>query len=357
VNEIERHTLAALGRALGFDPDTTIAHFTSGGAEANMTGVLVSIAHVFPESAEEGVAAIEGRPTFYVSREAHHSFAKVGRMSGLGSGSVREVAVRRDFTLDPKALDRTMAEDAGAGRRPFLVVATAGTTSTGAIDPLDELADVAARHGAWLHVDAAWGGAAVLSPRLRPALAGIERADSLTWDAHKWLSVPMGAGMFFCRHPEAVDRAFGISTGYMPAGSKGARDPYASTVQWSRRAIGLKVFASLAELGLDGYRELIERQTAMGDRLRELLAGAGWTVLNQTPLPLVCFTHPSLETGRKSKAGRLVHEVVERRRVWISKVVLPGGRPAARACVTSFRTGEDDLGVLMEELETVRRAI
>jgi glutamate/tyrosine decarboxylase-like PLP-dependent enzyme len=265
--------------------------------------------------------------------------------------------VRRDFTLDPKALDRTMAEDAGAGRRPFLVVATAGTTSTGAIDPLDELADVAARHAAWLHVDAAWGGAAVLSPRLRPALAGIERADSLTWDAHKWLSVPMGAGMFFCRHPEAVDRAFGISTGYMPAGSRGARDPYASTVQWSRRAIGLKVFASLAELGLDGYRELIERQAAMGDRLRELLAGAGWTVLNQTPLPLVCFTHPSLETGRKSQAGQLVHEVVERRRVWISKVVLPGGRPAARACVTSFRTGEDDLGVLMEELETVRRAI
>lgn len=359
VNEIERHTLSAFARALGFDPDPerTAAHFTSGGAEANLTAVLVALAHHFPEAAEDGLAAVDGRPSFYVSREAHHSFAKVARMAGLGTGAAREVGLRPDRTLDPKALDRRMAEDAAEGRRPFLVVATAGTTSAGAIDPLAELADVAARHGAWLHVDAAWGGAAVLSPRLRAALAGIERADSVTWDAHKWLSVPMGAGMYFCRHAEAAYGAFDISTGYMPAGSKGAHDPYATTVQWSRRAIGLKVFASLAELGLDGYRELIERQAAMGDRLRELLAGAGWTIVNDTPLPLVCFTHPSLETGKRSQIGRLVHEVVKRRKVWISKVALSDGTVAARACITSFRTNEEDLQVLLGELEAVRRHI
>lgn len=357
VNEIERHTLGALAGALGFDPATTAAHFTSGGAEANLTAVLVAIAHHFPETAEHGLAALDARPVFYVSREAHHSFAKVARMAGLGSGAVREVGLLGNLALDPQALDRQMRADAGRGFRAFLVVGTAGTTSSGVLDPLGELADVAERHGAWLHVDAAWGGAAVLSPRLRPVLAGIERADSVTWDAHKWLSVPMGAGMFFCRHQEAAERAFAIATGYMPAGSRGATDPYATTVQWSRRAIGLKVFASLAELGLDGYRELIEHQAAMGDRLRELLTGAGWTVVNDTPLPLVCFTHPGLETGRKSQVGALVDRVVRRRKVWISKVVLTGGKPAARACITSYRTNEDDLAVLMAELETARQEI
>jgi glutamate/tyrosine decarboxylase-like PLP-dependent enzyme len=258
--------------------------------------------------------------------------------------------------MDPRALDRAMAADAAAGRRPFLVVATAGTTSAGVIDPLDEIERVARGHGAWCHVDAAWGGAAALSPRLSPALAGLERADSVTWDAHKWLSVPMGAGMFFCRHAGAPARAFGTATSYMPSGSRGADDPYSTTVQWSRRATGLKVFANLAELGLDGYRRLIEHQAEMGDRLRELLAGAGWVVVNDTPLPLVCFTHPELETGRRSHIGAVVAAVVRRGRAWLSKVVLTGGRPVARACITSYRTEEEDLRVLLDELETARRS-
>jgi glutamate/tyrosine decarboxylase-like PLP-dependent enzyme len=356
-NELERHTLAALAAVLGFDPGTTAAHFTSGGAEANLTAVLVALADRFPEAAEDGLAAIDGRPTFYVSREAHHSFAKVARMAGLGSGGLREVAVTSGLALDPLALDRAMAADAAAGRRPFLVVATAGTTSAGVIDPLDEIERVARRHGAWCHVDAAWGGAAALSPRLSPALAGLERADSVTWDAHKWLSVPMGAGMFLCRHAGAPARAFDVATSYMPSGSQGAEDPYATTVQWSRRATGLKVFASLAELGLDGYRRLIEHQADMGDRLREFLAEAGWVVVNDTPLPLVCFTHPELEAGRRSRVGAVVAAVVRRGRAWISKVVLTGGRPVARACITSYRTEEDDLRVLLDELERARRSV
>ena len=362
-NEIERRTLATLAGVLGFDPEATAAHFTSGGAEANLTAVLVALAERFPETAEGGVAAVDGRPVLYLSREAHHSFAKIARMSGLGTASLREVPVDRRLALDPRALDREMTADDREGRRPFFVVATAGTTSAGVVDPIGEIAEVASRHGAWLHVDAAWGGAAALSPRLAPALAGIERADSVTWDAHKWLSVPMGAGMFFCRHAGAPERAFSAATTYMPAGSRGARDPYATTVQWSRRAIGLKVFASLAELGLDGYRELVEHQAAMGDRLRELLAEAGWEVVNDTPLPLVCFTHPEIDPPRpggrrrKSRIGAVVDEVVDRGRAWISKVVLTGGRPVARACITSFRTEEEDLVVLLDELEAARSRV
>ena len=121
-------------------------------------------------------------------------------------------------------------------------------------------------------MDAAWGGAAVLSPLLRPHLAGIERADSITCDAHKWFSVSMGAGMFFCRHREAVREAFRAETSYMPGKTSDVLDPFTSTVQWSRRFIGLKLFLALAERGEAGYVEIIERQARLGDLLRDCLA-------------------------------------------------------------------------------------
>ena len=127
-----------------------------------------------------------------------------------------------------------------------MAVGTAGTTGAGLIDPLLQMAEISRRFGLWFHVDAAWGGSAVLSSRLRPALRGIELADSVTWDAHKWLSVPMGAGMFFCCHPDAVKQAFAISTSYMPKKTDDDTvDPFAASAQWSRRLIGLKVFMAL----------------------------------------------------------------------------------------------------------------
>ena len=354
-NELERLTLARLGRLLGLDPAATWANFTAGGAEANLSAVLVALAHRFPDACEEGLRSLPAAPTLYVSPEGHHSLTKIARMSGLGTAALRQVRVTARLTLDPTALDERIAADARAGFAPLAVVATAGTTSAGVVDPLAEIADVAARHGVWLHVDAAWGGAAAFSPKLAPALAGIERADSITWDAHKWLSVPMGAGMFFCRHPDSVRRAFTAATSYMPA-NVGAPDPYDTTVQWSRRATGLKVFLSLAELGLAGYRDLIERQAAMGDRLRELLGAAGWRIVNDTPLPLVCFTHPDLDAGRPTVPA-LAAEIQHRGRVWISEVALTGKGRALRACITSYRTEEADLEVLVEEVETVRKTL
>jgi len=354
-NELERLTLARLGRLLGFDPAATWANFTSGGAEANLSAVLAALARRFPDAGEEGLRSLAATPTLYVSPEGHHSLTKIARMSGLGTNALREVPVTGRLTLDPAALDDRLAADARAGFAPLAVVATAGTTSAGVVDPLAEIADVAERHGVWLHVDAAWGGAAAFSPRLAPALAGIERADSVTWDAHKWLSVPMGAGMFFCRHPDAVRRAFTAAPTYMPA-NVGAPDPYDTTVQWSRRATGLKVFLALAELGVAGYRDLVEHQAEMGDRLRELFAGAGWRIVNDTPLPLVCFTHPALDAGRPTVSA-VAAEVQRRGRVWISEVALTGRGRALRACITSYRSNESDLEVLVEEVETVRERL
>lgn len=186
--------------------------------------------------------------------EMHHSFVKVARMTGLGTDTLREISTDARFVMDIDALQSRLHTDLQEGWHSLMIVGTAGTTSTGIVDPLNQRAEVATEQGAWFHVDAAWGGSAVLSPRLKAVVAGIERADSITWDAHKWLSVSMGAGMFFCRHPEAIKRAFAITTSYMPnATAGGTVDPYTTTAQWSRRAIGLKVFMALAELGVNGY--------------------------------------------------------------------------------------------------------
>lgn len=351
--EMERAVLDRLRDALGLPAQDSQANFTTGGNEANLSGVLAALAHRFPGWRVRGIRALPARPALYLSGEAHHSMAKVVRMTGLGTESLRPVPVGQDFAMDVESLHRMIREDLRDGWSPFMVVATAGTTGTGAVDPLREVADVASSHGLWLHVDAAWGGAAVLSPTLKPLLAGIEKADSVTWDAHKWLAVPMGAGMFFCRHRDAVVRAFSVSTGYMPPdATDGIPDAYVSTPQWSRRAIGLKLFMAMAHLGEVGYARLIEAQAAMGERLRELLLREGWLVLNDTRLPVVCFTHERIRQ-KGTDPDRVLEALYRRGKVWISAVTLPTGERALRACVTSYLTDEKDLRVLLDELDEV----
>jgi len=227
-----------------------------------------------------------------------------------------------------------------------MISATAGTTAAGVIDPLPELARYSKSENLWFHVDAAWGGAAILSPRLRDFLAGIEAADSITCDAHKWFSVPMGAGMFFCRHPDAVRQAFRADSYFMPAKTDGAvDDPYTTSIQWSRRFIGLKLFLALAEMGEAGYAEMIEHQARLGDLLRELLRRSGWNIVNTTPLPLICFTRPGLDTTRFLAA---LHE---RQIAWMSEVRISGSAPVLRACITSFRATEADLQWVVREMD------
>jgi glutamate/tyrosine decarboxylase-like PLP-dependent enzyme len=245
-------------------------------------------------------------------------------------------------------LARLVAEDRQNGCKPFMVVGTAGTTGAGAIDPLPELAQFCRREDLWFHVDAAWGGAAVISPRLRGHLTGIGEADSVTCDAHKWFSVPMGAGMFFCRDQEAVRAAFHAETSYMPGRTGGGvPDPYTTTVQWSRRFIGLKLFVALAELGEAGYAGMIEHQAEMGDVLREQLRRTGWQVVNSTPLPLVCFTREGLVPST------FLAELYQRQIAWMSEVRL-GGSPVLRACITSFRTTEADIDRVVKEMATLK---
>jgi glutamate/tyrosine decarboxylase-like PLP-dependent enzyme len=349
-NEIEEHVLRQFSALLGF-PATTAANFTTGGAEANLSAVVVALGHQFPVWSNEGLAALKTKPRIYLSADAHDSLVKAVRVCGLGDSAIRRVPTTPpSFALDSTQLEKLIEDDRRNGWCPFMIVGTAGTTSTGAIDSLELLASIAQKYGAWFHVDAAWGGTAVLSPNLRQEVSGIELADSITWDAHKWLSVPFSAGMFFCRHAASVRSAFSVNASYMPAHSAGTTDPYATTIQWTRRAIGLKVFMCLAELGLDGYRRVIEHQAAMGALLRQRLEEEGFQVVNQTALPLICFTHPAIRENKRNTRD-LLEGLYSRGQVWISDV-LPSGHTERflRACITHYETNEGDIDCLLREL-------
>lgn len=348
--EVERHVIRAFGARFGWDEESTDGAFTSGGAEANHTAVIVALAAAFPQFADDGVRAIQAQPLIYASRECHHSLPKAARLCGLGTNAVRLIETDEKLRVKPAALEEAIVRDRAAGHAPFLLVATAGTTNAGAIDPLEECAAIAARHRLWYHVDAAWGGAAALVPELRPLLDGIERADSITFDAHKWLSVPMAAGIFLTRRMDAMERAFAIQTSYMPREALGLDvvDPHLHTMQWSRRFIGLKVFLSLLVAGWEGYERAICHQTAMGELLRCDLIEAGWAIENDTPLPVICFS----DRGG-GDAQVIAMEVVGSGEAWVSTTLI-GGRTVLRACITNYRTMAEDVEALIGALGRAR---
>jgi glutamate/tyrosine decarboxylase-like PLP-dependent enzyme len=351
-NEIERHTLGWLTGKFGL-PRDSIATFTSGGMEANQSAVVVALTHAFPAYGEHGLRSLKGEPAVYLTDEAHHGYNKIAHVTGLGRGNLRIIGTDSGLKMKVEELKQRIAEDRGNGLLPFMVIATAGTTAAGVIDPLPEVARVCKDEGLWLHVDAAWGGAAAVSPKLRHYLDGIQEADSITCDAHKWLSVPMGAGMFFCRHRETVAQAFRSDVTYMPAktatyGADAATtfDPLTSSMQWSRRFIGLKLFMALAEQGEEGYAAKIEHQTSMGEFLRQSLLANGWRIMNSTPLPVVLFTRDDI-TPSELLAG-----MRERQIAWMSEASV-GGVPVVRACVTSFKTTEKDIEWVVGEMNTL----
>ena len=342
-NEIERHTLNWLAAKFGLPADST-ATFTSGGTEANLTSVIVALTRAFPDYGEHGLRHLTAEPALYLTEETHHSFSKIAHMTGLGRRALRMIKTDHQFKMNLEDLERRVTEDRKNGFAPFMVIGTGGTTAAGVIDPLLEIAHFCRDQGLWFHADAAYGGSAVVSPSLKPYLSGIEAADSITCDAHKWLSVPMGCGMFFCRHPETVAQAFRADVSYMPGKKVGpVSDPFTTTTQWSRRLIGLKLFLALAERGESGYAEMIDRQTRMGHVLRASLKASGWRIVNSTPFPVVCFTREGLVPSR------FLADLHQRQIAWMSEARL-GDTPVVRACVTSFRTTEAHIDWVVDQM-------
>ncbi len=351
--EVEMHLVRSFASRFGYDPAACDGTFCSGGAEANHTALLAALTARNPDFGEHGTGSFLAPPTVYVSSEAHHSILKAARVSGIGTRAVRVVPVDDRLRMDTAALADAIEKDRRGGYLPVMLVGTAGTTSAGVIDPLPEMASIAQARSLWFHVDAAWGGAAALVPELRPLLDGCEQADSITFDAHKWLSVPMGAGIFLTRHQDVLLQAFRVGNTYMPKDARGLPviDPYSHSLQWSRRFIGLKVFLSLAVAGWAGYEEAIRHQTTMGELLRSALRNGGWQIMNDTPLPVVCFTDPGCEDA--AHLERIVGEVLRSGEAWISTATI-GGKPVIRACITNYATGKREVQALVASLEKAR---
>ena len=344
--EIERHLLNTIGKFI-WAKEATAGSFTSGGSEANHTALLCALARRYPEWHRTGLKPLAASPAIFVSAESHLAWVKIARAAGLGSDAVQLVTTRDGLSLDGETLRAAMRERPDLD--PVLIVGTAGTTAHGAIDDLAGLAAVARDNDAHFHVDAAWAGGALLSARHRHVLAGIELADSVTIDPHKWLAVPMGSGMYLARDWSALETAFGVQTGYMPSRSHEDRDPYIHSLQWSRRFNGAKLFMALATLGIDGYGAMIDRQFELGDHLRVGLRRAGFQIVNDTALPLVCF-----EPSDPADVQPIVQAVTDSGAAWIASVALHG-RPCLRACITSFETTEADVDALIELVSSLAR--
>jgi glutamate/tyrosine decarboxylase-like PLP-dependent enzyme len=341
---LEAHVIRTVAQRAGF-PSGAGGHFTSGGSEANYTAMLCALTRAHTSFAADGARAFTGQPVFYVSKECHRSWVKIAHQAGIGRSAARLVGTDGRGRLSVSALEQAIASDLAGGRVPFLLVASAGTTSSGVLDPLQACADLAARHRLWYHVDAAWGGAMIASDRLRGVLAGLERADSATIDAHKWFATTMGCGMLLVRDPKTLTATFQVAANYMHSHEL-ALDPYMNTLQWSRRFLGLRLFLSLAAAGWAGHGAHIERAVAQTAWIRGELERRGWSIVNDSPFALLNVVPPAALGDPQSVVAR----VVASGRAWVSSARFEE-RDVIRICVTHGETSAADLAILIATLD------
>lgn len=318
----EHEVLRLLGElCYGDIPNTGM--FVPGGSYANLQGLLLGRRALLPELDAVGPTAIKHAPKVYTGASAHFSVVRAAVVAGLGEAGVVSVACDKRGAMDPGALTDAIKADEKVGAKAFAVMATAGTTGTGAIDPLDAIADITNRFGLWLHVDAAYGGGALLLDELRDRFVGIERADSITVDAHKWFFAPVVAGVLLTRHLTLDRDAFRTAASYIPGEDS---DLFRRGIGTSRRCTGLSVWMALRAHGLNTVREAVRRNIRVTRYLEDKLAAAGFDVLPGGELSAACARWPAADEADTDVLQRRIAEaVVETGEAWFS-TVLHGGR-------------------------------
>jgi glutamate/tyrosine decarboxylase-like PLP-dependent enzyme len=342
---LESHVIRAVARRANFSEEST-GHFATGGSEANYTALLCALTAAHANFSNQGVRAFSGPVKFYTSRDCHIAWLKIAHQAGVGRAALQLVDTDGCGRMDPQALGRAIAEDRAQGAVPLMVVATAGTTGGGMIDPLHACADIAKQQGLWLHIDAAWGGAALASNRLRGVLDGIERADSITIDAHKWFATTMGCAIFITTRGELLSEAFHASTSFMPSSISGV-DPYLNSVQWSRRFLGLRLFLALAAAGWEGLGAHVERGVEVIERIKGGLLAMGWKIANDSPLAVLDAIPPA----GLGDVRALVRRVVASGRAWVAPTLFEG-RDVVRICATNGETRSEDVNALIAALNS-----
>jgi aromatic-L-amino-acid/L-tryptophan decarboxylase len=316
-------------------PAGTAGVLVSGGSAANLTALLV---------AREAAGGPSADSVVYVSDQAHSSLARTARAMGLGPGQVRVLPTDDRWRLSPGTVAAAVRADRGAGRVPFALCASAGSTSTGAVDPLADLADVCTAEGLWLHVDAAYGGFAALTAQGRAALAGIERADSVTLDPHKWLFQPMECGCVLIRDGARLERTFAIHPDYLDGDA--ARDDgevnFADRgLQLSRGFRALKVWVAVQTFGLAAFRACVQRGLDLARYAEELIqAQPGLTLMAPAALGIVCFRRewPGCDEAETERRGAALVEELERSGTALVSTTRLAGQHAVRLCILNPTT-------------------
>jgi aromatic-L-amino-acid decarboxylase len=330
-------------------PATAGGLLTTGGSLANLIAVIAARRERLPPDFLKGVV--------YTSEEAHHSVRKAALLAGLLPEHVRAIPTSNRFRLQPDALAGAVARDRAAGLSPFLLVASAGTTSTGAVDDLAALADIAERERLWLHVDAAYGGFFALTARGKATMAGIERADSVTLDPHKGLFLPYGTGCLVVRDREALRRAHAVPATYLPPmqSDEGLVDFCELGPELSRDARGLRVWLPLSMHGAAVFREALDEKLDLARRAADALrAMPGIEMVAEPELSLFAFRARAKDGSAESGdalSRRLVAKVNEKQRVLLTGTVVKG-RFLARMCVLSFRTHKDRIDAAIDDIRT-----
>ncbi len=329
-----------------------------GGAFSILTALHVARDQAFPEWQKQGPGAAPPRPSLYTSVQGHFSVQRCARALGLGDESVRTAPIVGRGAIDVAALDALIVKDKADGRTPFAIVATAGTTSTGAFDPLGEVAEVARRHGLWLHVDAAYGGAVCLSEKHGHLLDGIEHADSITIDPHKWWFIPMTAGAILMKDVSALLDSFDQAPSYIPTSSE-TPDAFRVGLPCSRRASGLKVWLAWRAHGLGVIRDAVDRNIELTREIERRLASEGFEVAPDGPISIALARDPG--AGPDGEAAdrwqqRLARAVVESGDAWFG-TVRHDGKTWLRFNMVNLYTEAGHIDTLVDALLRCRREL
>lgn len=360
--EVEQQVIRWLAEFIGYP--AAGGCLVSGGSAGNLIGLAVARQRVGPfDAATLGMGA--GPPlVVYASTEAHASIPKAMALLGIGRAQLRAIPVGDDLAIDVAALEKRIEEDRRSGAHPICVVGNAGTTNTGAIDPLDALADVCQRRGLWFHVDAAYGGPAAATRAAGPLFRGLERADSVVVNPHKWLYVPVEAAAFLIRDRGALRDTFRITADYLREDVEAPLDFKDQGPQLSRSFRALKVWMTFKAYGARRLRAAIESNIAimrdLGDRIDR---SPDLVRLAPVPLSVVCFQYrtddPAVHGDRRyldALNERLVAAIERDGRVFLSGTTI-GGVRALRACSVNHRLVPADVGTLLAVVRELGRSL
>lgn len=353
---VELQVIEWFREIMGF-PAGSSGLLVSGGSAANLTALTVARNSQITGTRERGVDHERGRLTVYASQETHSSVRKAVEVLGLGEASLRLIHTRPDYTIDLDALRRTLAHDRAHGMRPFCIVGNAGTVNTGAIDPLDTLADVCERERLWFHVDGAFGALGMLAPSLRPDLKGLERAHSVIFDLHKWLYAPYEAACVLVRSREAHRAAFSVIPPYLEQLEGGtARAPLRFSeygVQLSRGFRALKVWMALKADGFEKYARLIEQNVAQAKHLAaRVSATPELELLAPVPLNVVNFRYrrADLDAAALNKLNEKILVELQTSGFAVPSSTVLDGKFSIRCAIVNHRSTRADFDALADEV-------